>query len=225
MAKHFGIEWAPLKTPVKRRRQTFAVWLVVTLFMLGHVLSLCICLILLYVHFITRCFLLLYLGWAFLIDKDTPHKGGRFFPFLRRLTIWKHYTEFFPLTLIKTHELDPKKNYIFGCHPHGVISFGVSGNFASEATGFSKLFPGVITHLLTLDIQFKFPLFRDWCMAMGICPVSKESIRHILTNMGAGHSCVIVVGGASEALEARPGNFKLVLKNRKGFVKMALKTG
>ena len=42
---------------------------------------------------------------------------------------------------------------------------------------------------------------------------------------GLAHSCVVVVGGAAEALEARPGNFKLVLKNRKGFVKMALKTG
>lgn len=225
MAKHFGIEWAPLKTPVKRRRQTFAVWLVVSNFLLGHVLSIIVCVFLLYIHLITRVSLLLYLGWVFLIDRGTPHRGGRRYPFLRRLSIWKHFTDFFPMHLIKTHELDPTKNYIFCCHPHGVMSFGVQGNFGTDATGFSKLFPGIIPYLLTLDIQFKTPIFREYIMAMGVCAVSKESIRHILTDMGAGHSCVVVVGGAAEALEAKPGNFKLVLKSRKGFVKLALKTG
>jgi hypothetical protein len=170
-------------------------------------------------------FVLLYLGWAFIIDKNTPHRGGRFLPFARRLGIWKHYVEFFPLNLIKTHDLDPSKNYLFGCHPHGVMGFGTAGNFATEATGFSKLFPGVISHLITLNIQFKIPIFRELLMAMGTCSASKESLNHILTQMGPGHSCVVVVGGAAEALEARPGNFKLVLKNRKGFVKLALKSG
>lgn len=225
MTKAFGIEWAPLKTPVRRRRQTFMVWLVSTLFMFGHLLCILLCLLMLYFNLFTRVFILLYLGWAFIVDKATPQKGGRLIPSLRRLYIWKHYAEFFPLNLIKTHELDPSKNYLFGCHPHGVMSFGASGNFASDATGFSKLFPGVIPHLITLNIQFKIPLFRELLMCMGICPASKESINHILSNMGPGHSCVVVVGGAAEALEARPGNFKLVLKNRKGFVKLALKSG
>ena len=225
MAKAFGIEWAPLKTPVRRRRQTFVVWLVSTLFLFGHVLCIILCLLMLYFNIYTRVFVLLYLGWAFIIDKNTPHRGGRFLPFARRLGIWKHYVEFFPLNLIKTHDLDPSKNYLFGCHPHGVMGFGTSGNFATEATGFSKLFPGVITHLITLNIQFRIPILRELLMAMGICSASKESLNHILTQMGPGHSCVVVVGGAAEALEARPGNFKLVLKNRKGFVKLALKSG
>lgn len=225
MAKHFGIEWAPLKIPVKRRRQTFAVWLVVTLFMFGHTLCVIFCLLMLYFNLFTRLLVLLYFGWAFIIDRETPYKGGRYFPFFRRMTIWKHYVDFFPLNLIKTHDLDPSKNYLIGCHPHGVMAFGTSGNFASEGTGFSKLFPGVIAHLMTLNIQFKIPVYREWLMAMGICPASKESISHILTNMGPGHSCVIVVGGAAEALEARPGNYKLVLKNRKGFIKLALRAG
>ena len=225
MAKAFGIEWAPLKTPVKRRRQTFIVWLIATLFMLGHLLCVILCLFMLYLNIYTRLVVLLYLGWAFIIDKDTPQKGGRALPFLRRLTVWKHYVEFFPLSLLKTQELDPSKNYVFGCHPHGVMAFGTTGNFGTDATGFSELFPGITAHLVTLNIQFRIPFFREWLMFMGICPASKECLVHILTNMGPGHSCVVVVGGAAEALEARPGNFKLVLKNRKGFVKVALKSG
>lgn len=34
-----------------------------------------------------------------------------------------------------------------------------------------------------------------------------------------------MVGGAQEALNARPGIYKLVLKNRKGFVRIAIETG
>lgn len=36
---------------------------------------------------------------------------------------------------------------------------------------------------------------------------------------------MLLVGGAQEAINARPGNYRLVLKERKGFVKIALRTG
>lgn len=35
----------------------------------------------------------------------------------------------------------------------------------------------------------------------------------------------LVVGGAQEALYARPGNYRLVMNKRKGFVKIAIETG
>lgn len=34
-----------------------------------------------------------------------------------------------------------------------------------------------------------------------------------------------MVGGAQEALNARPGVYKIVLRQRKGFVKLAIQTG
>lgn len=40
-----------------------------------------------------------------------------------------------------------------------------------------------------------------------------------------GRAITIVVGGASESLDAEPYSLRLVLKRRKGFVKMALRTG
>ena len=49
--------------------------------------------------------------------------------------------------------------------------------------------------------------------------------QHVFDEMGPGHSVAIVVGGAAESLEARPGNFTLTLKHRKGFVKLALRSG
>ena len=54
--------------------------------------------------------------------------------------------------------------------------------------------------------------------------VSKGSVKnHLLA--GPGRAAVIVVGGAAEALDARPGTYDLTLKERKGFVKIALTTG
>lgn len=86
------------------------------------------------------------------------------------------------------------------------------------------LFIGFITVILFL-VMFKFPLWRDFVMAGGVCDVSKESIRHIVTKQGTGNAAVIVVGGAAESLDARPGSYTLTLKSRKGFAKMALQTG
>jgi 2-acylglycerol O-acyltransferase 2 len=40
-----------------------------------------------------------------------------------------------------------------------------------------------------------------------------------------GRAITIVVGGARESLDAQPYSLRLVLKRRKGFVKMALRTG
>lgn len=40
-----------------------------------------------------------------------------------------------------------------------------------------------------------------------------------------GRAITIVVGGARESLDAQPHSLRLVLKRRKGFVKMAIRTG
>lgn len=40
-----------------------------------------------------------------------------------------------------------------------------------------------------------------------------------------GNVSVLIVGGVAEALKSVPGTYRLVLKNRKGFVKLALKAG
>ena len=62
-------------------------------------------------------------------------------------------------------------------------------------------------------------------MLSGMCDVSRESCQYILTQKPAGNSIVIAVGGAAEALDAHPGSYTLTLKERKGFIKLAFKTG
>ena len=65
---------------------------------------------------------------------------------------------------------------------------------------------------------------------MGLASVSRESCENLLTKGGAdgegmGRAITIVVGGARESLDALPGSLQLVLKRRKGFIKLAIRTG
>ena len=103
----------------------------------------------------------------YLYDRKTPEQGGRRVAFFREWIIWKYMRDYFPIKLIKTVDLDPNKNYILGYHPHGIMCTGAFLNFATDATGFPEIFPGLQPHLLTLAGQFMFPFFREYFMTTG----------------------------------------------------------
>jgi hypothetical protein len=220
--KILGIEFAPLRVPLRRRLQTYALFYSWTELISGSFGLLILALLILF----TQYYLLpsLYLAWL-IYDKDTPEQGGRLMPWSRRLPIWKWFAEYFPLKLIKTAELDTSKNYIIGYHPHGVIATGAFGCFATEGTGFSEIFPGINPRLVTLPINFWFPYHRDCILARGLISSSRKSINWVLQKCGTGNAVVIVVGGAQESLDAIPSTMRLTLKSRKGFVKIALMNG
>ena len=101
---------------------------------------------------------------------------------------------------------------------------GAFTNFATEATGFGDLFPGIDPHLLTIKTHFDLPFSREILLSLGTCSVSKRSCNYIL-NKGPGKSLLIVVGGAEEALNAFPNTYDLVIKKRFGFIKLAVMNG
>jgi len=149
---------------------------------------------------------------------------------LRRLPIWSLFASYFPARLHRTQELPPTRKYVFGYHPHGIISHGAFAAFATEALGFAQLFPGITNTLLTLDSNFRIPLYRDWALCLGLASVSRESCENLLSKggpnkEGMGRAITIVVGGARESLDAQPGALRLVLARRKGFIKLAIRTG
>ena len=109
---------------------------------------------------------LLYATW-WLYDRPRSRRGGMRSEWLRHWKIWEHLRDYFPMKLIKTADLDPDRNYIFGYHPHGVLSAGAFLNFAVDVTGFSKLFPGLTPTLLTLEGIFMMPIQREYVMSAG----------------------------------------------------------
>lgn len=172
-----------------------------------------------------------YLFYVSLIsDAATNGKLAWRSEFMRRLWIWKAFAAYFPARLHKTVDLPPTRKYVFGYHPHGIISHGAFIAFATEALGFSRLFPGITNSLLTLDPNFRLPFYREYILSFGVASVSRESCKNILTKgghdgLGMGRALTIVVGGARESLYAEPGTMRLILKQRRGFIKLAVQTG
>lgn len=221
-----SIRWAPLNIGLERRLQTLLV--------LCHTLTIAFFL----AFFFFTC--AIPLSWPLLLPyliyitlfSTAPTSGtlsGRC-DFLRSLRVWSLYTSYFPARLHRSESLLPTRKYIFGYHPHGIISHGAFAAFATEALGFAKLFPGITNTLLTLDANFRIPFYREYAMAMGVASVSRESCENILTKGGAdgegmGRAITIVIGGARESLDALPHSLRLVLKRRKGFIKLAIRTG
>ncbi len=223
--KNGGIRWAPWNVPFRRRAQTF----VVLLHCLSPVGTVSIFFALCAFPFVWPI-LLIYLLHVLTSKAATDGSLSYRCEWFRRCFIWNLFAEYYPATLHKTCDLPPTRKYIFGYHPHGIISHGAWAAFASEALGFSEKFPGIKNSLLTLDSNFRIPIYRDYILAMGARSVSKESIINILTRGGSngegmGRGVTVVIGGARESLEAQPGNLRLILRERKGFVKIAVRTG
>lgn len=215
------VRWSIVHVPLQRRLETFFTALWLFMIPVGMVSIWGIFLVLM-LWKVTAVPAALYLAWIFLIDDSAS--TGRRVPYLRRAFIWGYVRDYFPIELRRTAELDPARNYVFGYHPHGVISMGALVNFSSDATGFAQLFPGIECHVLTLESNFKTPLLREWVLHQGICAAGLQACLTLL-GKGPGASILLAVGGAAEALDARPGSLTLTLKKRKGFVRVALRAG
>ncbi|XP_018054293.1 PREDICTED: 2-acylglycerol O-acyltransferase 2-B-like [Atta colombica] len=159
-----GVKFAPLNVPLERRLQTLivAIWIFVTAF--GDFWGYLITIYLIFYTETIRYFLLLYFLWMY-YDWDTCHNGGRseiWTRMARNNVFWRHFCNYFPLKLVKMVDLDPKKSYLFVSVPHGILSIGIFGSFASDILDCKKLFPGLEFHTITLDQHFKIPLFREY---------------------------------------------------------------
>lgn len=99
-----------------------------------------------------------------------------------------------------------------------------------------QLYPKIRPKVATLNINLCALFFRDICRFSGVISVKKESLlNHLYTSNNpkdpnnndgfTSNAVAITVGGAREVIYSRPRRYVLLLKNRKGFVKLALETG
>lgn len=210
-----------------RLREFLTILCLFTIFLFSPIITLIIFILLSYFWSlsITLTIFLLYACWIY-FDRHTDSKEGRWSDRLRQLSICTYFTDYFPLKLIKSEDLDPKRNYIFGFHPHGAFAFSALGNFGTDATYFSTLFPQIRPHLMLLHLQFLFPFTREILLNFGARCVSRESFEYLLSGKhGQGHALVIVLGGIPEMYLTKHDTMILYLKKRKGFVKLALEHG
>ena len=167
MTSMLGIDFAPLKIPMERRLQTLYVIWYVSVFLIWPITMSILAIVLLFTSYfwLTLGYMLWYV-YDLKVQK-VPTRGGRRSEWLRNHKVHHYFRDYFPINLVKTAELDPNKNYIIGTHPHGIIGCTIFCNFASEATGFSKTFPGIKPHTLTLRANFLWPVLRAYTLWMG----------------------------------------------------------
>lgn len=224
---------------LERRLETLAA-VSFSLYIFVPVLLLCLWSSLLYLIFpLSTIPMLLYL--AAIYWSSSPETGERS-PWLRSITWWQRFANFFPVTLVKTAPLPPHGRYLIGYHPHGIISVGAFTAFCTEGArtmdisqsddssslrgserGWEAIFPGVDRRLVTLPLNFCVPFLREYFLSLGLLSSSRNTFRNVLSENG--NALAVVVGGADEAQLSQPHTMRLVLRKRKGFVREALISG
>ncbi|KAI9505986.1 diacylglycerol acyltransferase [Coemansia spiralis] len=196
---------------------------IVTLFAsLVIVLPLVLILAFIYVSW-TRIPIAAYVAFCF-IDPAIDNGFGRPLQQARALWVWKYINAYYPARMVLEKRLDPSLSYIFGVSPHGILCFSGQVVRGSLESGLDEALDGITFHTAALHHVLKVPLFREYLLSIGTISSSRKSIRNCLAR-GNGHSVGIVIGGAKESLHTNRGNRKLILKNRKGFVREAILAG
>lgn len=116
------------------------------------------------------------------------------------------------------------------------FSTSVACNFNNNHSDYQELYPEIRAKVCTLGYHMVCPIFRELVLGLGMASASARSISTLLSQSNdrdhpsnkdgyTSNAVMLLVGGAQEAFHSRPNNYRLVLKERKGFVRIAIKCG
>ncbi|XP_031639967.1 2-acylglycerol O-acyltransferase 2-like [Contarinia nasturtii] len=234
-----AITWTPwFNVPMHRRMELFGIGFVMFCVLILPVLSsMFILYLLLAGNIYMKAITVVYLAFIY-YDRNTGISGGRGagVPWVRGWNIWKHAINYFPLDLVKTADLPSDRNYLICCFPHGILSLGVLMTCNVSHSKWSTLFPKIRSKCTTLSMNLILPITRELLFSLGACSVAASSLTKLMEQSNdpkdksnqdgyTANAAALIVGGAQESFYALPNTYKCVLKNRKGFVRIALKTG
>ncbi|CAL5197361.1 unnamed protein product [Lathyrus oleraceus] len=133
--------------------------------------------------------------------------------------ICKHVCSYFPITLhLEDHEaFHPNQSYVFGYEPHSVFPFGIFALL--DNIGFMPISK---MRFLVSSASFYIPFLGQVWRWLGFTSVAKKNLISLLAS---GHSCIIVPGGNRETLFMEHGSENVYLKERRGFVRIAMEMG
>jgi len=123
----------------------------------------------------------------------------------------------FPIQIIKTADLPPNKQYIVSLHPHGLMPWGLLP--VGRSAEWNSLFPNLEFRCVAASVLFKIPIAREASIWAGGCPAGRHDVSKVLEK---GYNLGVLPGGSEELMEQTPGQELIFIKNRKGFVRLAL---
>jgi len=163
-------------------------------------------------------FLAAYISWVAL--SNSQKEGTNVWYRFTKSWVIEGANKYFPIQLIRTEPLDWRRQYIFAVHPHGMMPWSLHPIGKGEQ--WSMLFPGIMVRALAASIIFRIPFAREVTLWIGGVDAGRTTAQRSLEQ---GFSLAITVGGSEELLESYPGTEVVVLKKRKGFVRLALHNG
>ncbi|CAM9612232.1 unnamed protein product [Ectocarpus sp. 4 AP-2014] len=164
-------------------------------------------------------------AYYFLSFDGAERKDGRpWEPFTQQFSVMRLARAYHDFQVHLDPALEPSKmtgeeTFVFGLHPHGVLS-----DYRILLDGVTaKNFPKLRSwRALAASVLFKFPVCRELTLWSHCIDAGRATAQYAL---GRGHSLFIVVGGEHEQILGEFGKEVLYLKNRMGFVKLALRNG
>eukprot|EP00465_Bigelowiella_longifila_P012113 CAMPEP_0185261144 /NCGR_PEP_ID=MMETSP1359-20130426/9594_1 /TAXON_ID=552665 /ORGANISM="Bigelowiella longifila, Strain CCMP242" /LENGTH=263 /DNA_ID=CAMNT_0027847651 /DNA_START=323 /DNA_END=1114 /DNA_ORIENTATION=- len=123
-----------------------------------------------------------------------------------------------------SEHLSSSKNaaYVFACHPHGVAAQWRTWMEGLMYTTFPALAQTRGWRTLAASVLFWMPLVREIVLWTGCVDASRKTAQ---LQLQQGRSLVILPGGEAEQLRTKFGEEHIHLKNRMGFVALAVESG
>ncbi|CAE7484052.1 DGAT2L6 [Symbiodinium pilosum] len=117
---------------------------------------------------------------------------------------------------------DPKGRYLFAMYPHGV--YGVCRAFSGGVGCWQALFPGIAARWGSFGAAFFLPGIREMSLFSGCIDASKPVLERAINR---GENVMLLPGGIDEMnlTDGESKETKLVMTDRKGFVKLSIENG
>jgi 1-acyl-sn-glycerol-3-phosphate acyltransferase len=141
-------------------------------------------------------------------------------PYIRNSTEWWMswlVVKYFSFKVITECEYDPKCRHIYVAPPHGVFPYGNLLAVQAWRARFGFPFRG-----LASSAALRVPVFKQVLRCVGVVDASRHVAHKALVEDGA---IGISTGGVAEVFETNHGDECILLKERIGLIKLAIRTG
>eukprot|EP00878_Enallax_costatus_P001857 GHUV01002015.1.p1 GENE.GHUV01002015.1~~GHUV01002015.1.p1 ORF type:complete len:329 (+),score=100.81 GHUV01002015.1:293-1279(+) len=131
--------------------------------------------------------------------------------------VFQTWREYFQFSYLNEAVLDPKKNYIFTEFPHGVfpISELIAGTLCQA------IWPDFSIYSIAASSVYSIPFWRHFIAWLGAVPATPGNFKKMLKK----GSLAVIVGGIAEMYMQHKRKERIMLRDRKGFVRIAVEEG
>jgi Diacylglycerol acyltransferase len=108
---------------------------------------------------------------------------------------------------------------IYACGPHGMYGISWAIHLCTKLTDWGSVpKPKLAVH----SIFFRIPFVREFMLSRNCMPATEEAI---CSEIRAGNSVALLIGGIEELYKTELGKINLVIDKRKGYIRLAKKMG